>query len=231
MAQVSGDARRRCFGMGLSLGGGQDSHLGRHSQSSAVPRRRAAVQSTQVAVASGARRAGHRWWRQRSVASRAAYLCFAQRTQPPGCGVGFARPGSLPGRLRLAGTDPGSRWWGDAAGYGGAGLTLVLGCWAALLRGRFLLRDVHGLEHRFFAGRTGASYRLRLGAGGGREVAALGERPDLGIRVGSVVLAASVAGCRLRGISARRWADSGDPLNPAGVVRFGRWWARRCRSD
>ena len=55
-------------------------------------------------------RAGQRWWRQQLAASRAGLLCFAQRTQPPGCGAVGQRPGPLPGRLCLAGTGPGGRW-------------------------------------------------------------------------------------------------------------------------
>ena len=93
-----------------------------------------------------ARLAGHRRWRQRSVARLRWLPVQSTGTQQPGRGAGDPRPGPLPGRLRLAGTGPGGRWQGGAAGDAGAGPASVTGRRATSLRGGVLLGKDHGLS-------------------------------------------------------------------------------------
>ena len=152
-------------------------------------------------------RAGERWWRQQAVASLCWLPVPSTGTQQPGRVAGGARPGSLPGRLRLAGTEPGGRWREGAAGHVGGGLALVV-LLEMRCAGPCALPGPSGTKQRFCDGITGASYRLRLGAGGGRELGADGSL---------VVLAASVVGCRLRGISAARWAATNERLLAGGA--------------
>ena len=155
---------------GLDLGVGQQRRGGRRPCRSGGPRWRVAIRAWLVAAVVGGSLELIDSSRQRLAASRAGYLCFAQRTQPPGRGVGGRCRASLPGRLRLAGTEARGlrraccRWSARpvASVVRAAGVRLAGGgapvqvAWAA---GPFLRRS------------TGASYRLRLGAGGGRDVA------------------------------------------------------------
>ncbi len=79
--------------------------MGRHRGPAPGVRRRVAVRDELVAAGAGGVQLG-------LVGGQSCWLllCFAQRSQPPGGGAGAARSGSLPGRLRLAGTEPGGRW-------------------------------------------------------------------------------------------------------------------------
>ncbi len=89
--------------------------MGRHRGPAPGVRRRVAVRDELVAAGAGGVQLG-------LVGGQSCWLllCFAQRSQPPGGGAGAARSGSLPGRLRLAGTEPGGRWRGVLVIAGGS---------------------------------------------------------------------------------------------------------------